>query len=179
MHVVNNTENQHHLVQPWAGRGSLSQDLRGVSQLCWNLSRMGAHGLQDAQMDHRPEAPMLQLPWDSQAESQGRWIPPPHPYSLAPSCASVCHTAVFHHISRLCPRERITESQGEMNEDMNLTESWNCLETAPLPPRPPGLPASPAPRGQDGRRPELQGHDQYSATTFHSDQENLFLKIET
>lgn len=114
--------------------------------------RMGAHGLQDAQMDKT---------WSSYAATAlgrpsrvpGTVNTPPHPYSLAPSCASVCHTAVFHHLHD-CALEK--ESQNHRVKWMRIW-IWQRAEIVwkpcPLSPCPPGClpPLPPGARWEKAR----------------------------
>lgn len=90
----------------------------------------------------------------------------PHPTYIARSPAVLLSATLQFSITSpdLAPEK---ESQREMNEDMNLTASWKYVETGQKRLRMPWVGG-----------PELQGHDQPSATTYHTEQESLFL-IET
>lgn len=88
------------------------QDLRGNGQPCWPFSRMGAPGLQDDQTSCRPDYHCLGIVLDSD-------YPTPSSQS-APSCAFL---ATLQFSTTSPPPTPEEDSHGEMNKDVNLTES--------------------------------------------------------
>ena len=122
------------------------QDLRGVSQLCWHLSRMGAHGLQDARQTTDLKLLCCNCPGTAKQGPRTAW----------PPAVLLSATLQFSITSPTCALEK--ESHNHRVKWMRIW-IWQKAEIVWKLPPTPWVSCLPRPRGQDGRRPELQGHD--------------------